>query len=188
MTRITLVLGGARSGKSRYAEQLGSSAKKRTYIATAEIIDEEMRERIARHRTERGDGWVTSEAPLNPVAALRIADAERSFILIDCITLWLGNLMHHGREIEEEVGRLCEALGAVKGHIVIVANEVGLGIVPDNALARRFRDEAGRANQQLAQIADEVIFMAAGLPIILKKRSRSRSPKGRATSKRGHRA
>jgi adenosylcobinamide kinase/adenosylcobinamide-phosphate guanylyltransferase len=188
MRRVTFVLGGARSGKSRYAEGLGGAAKKRTYMATAEIIDEEMRDRIASHRERRGERWVTCEAPLNLAAALRDADAESRLVLIDCITVWLGNLMHHGRDVTAEVDRLCEALSTAKGHVIVVANEVGQGIVPDNALARRFRDEAGLANQKIAEIADEVIFMAAGLPLTLKKRSRPRSSRRQAASRRGRKA
>jgi adenosylcobinamide kinase/adenosylcobinamide-phosphate guanylyltransferase len=171
---ITLILGGARSGKSRYAEDLARGAPKRVYIATAEPFDEEMRSRIARHREERGSGWVTREAQLELAAALTEADADERVILIDCITIWLGNLMHRERDVPLEVDRFCQALECAKGRIIVVANEVGLGIVPDNAMARRFRDEAGRANQRIAAVADEVIFMAAVLPLTLKTRSQGR--------------
>jgi adenosylcobinamide kinase / adenosylcobinamide-phosphate guanylyltransferase len=171
---ITLILGGARSGKSRYAEGLAQGAPKRVYIATAEPIDEEMRSRITRHREQRGAGWITREAQLELAAALTEADADDGVVLIDCITVWLGNLMHRERDIPLEVARFCQALECAKGRVILVANEVGLGIVPDNAMARRFRDEAGRANQKIAAIADEVIFMAAGLPLPLKTRSRGR--------------
>jgi adenosylcobinamide kinase/adenosylcobinamide-phosphate guanylyltransferase len=173
MNHITFILGGARSGKSRYAEQLLSREGKRTYIATAEIIDEEMRERMTQHRDRRGKAWTTCEEPLDLAAALANSDAKDGAILIDCITVWLANLIHHGRDTEGEVDRLCRTLKNVKGSVVIVANEVGLGIVPDNALARRFRDEAGRANQKIAAISGEVIFMSAGIPLVLKKRRRS---------------
>ncbi len=189
MRRITLVLGGARSGKSRYAEDLARRHKARpTYIATAEITDEEMRDRIARHRKDRGARWRTIEAPLDLVAALRQADGSRCFTLVECLTVWINNLIYHGRDVADEVEHLRAGLARSKGHVVVVANEVGLGIVPDNALARRFRDEAGRANQAIADAADEVVFIAAGLPMMLKKpkpAARRAGPKGTARRHRG---
>ena len=170
MKRVTLVLGGARSGKSRHAEGLARRHKGRLiYIATAEITDDEMRQRIERHREDRGAKWATVEAPLDLVSALHKADHASAFILVECITVWINNLIYHGRDAGSEVKYLCAALSGLRGQIVIVANEVGLGIVPDNALARAFRDEAGRANQALAEAADEVLFIAAGLPMTLKK-------------------
>lgn len=167
MRRVTLVLGGARSGKSRFAEGLASGfAGPKTYIATAEAFDDEMRDRIAKHREQRaGDGWTTIEAPLDPVQALQNAGG---FVLMDCVTVWLGNLMHHERNIRDAVAGLCGALAQAEGRIVLVSNEVGLSIVPENAMARRFRDEQGFANQRLAEVADEVFFVAAGLPLKLK--------------------
>jgi len=184
---VTFVLGGARSGKSRYAEELATKRRGgKTYIATAEAIDTEMQARIAEHRQRRGEGWETSEAPLDLVAAL--AACKTSFALIDCITVWIGNLMHHGRDVRSEVARLCETLSATKTRVVIVSNEVGFGIVPDNALARAFRDEQGFANQRLAEVADEVVFVAAGLPIVLKKPRRRPGPKAEAKSLRGRKA
>ena len=163
---ITFILGGARSGKSRYAETLAAKHPgRKTYIATAEALDDEMRARIAQHRAQRGNGWDTIEAPLDLVGAL---ESSAGLVLIDCITLWISNLMHHGRDVQAEVGKFCAALKS-KAKVVIVSNEVGLGIVPDNQLARAFRDEQGRANQRLAEIADDVIFVAAGLPLVLKK-------------------
>ncbi|CAN5367578.1 bifunctional adenosylcobinamide kinase/adenosylcobinamide-phosphate guanylyltransferase [soil metagenome] len=174
MGHVTLVLGGARSGKSAHAESLGKDhAGTRTYIATAELFDEEMRDRAAQHRIQRGEGWKTVEAPLDLVRTLIDEDAAGRFMLIDCITVWIGNLLHHEGDVGVEVARLCEALVASEGEVAIVANEVGLGIVPDNALARRFRDEAGRANQAIAAAADEVVFLAAGIPIILKGSKRA---------------
>ena len=163
----TLVLGGARSGKSRFAEGLAKGVEgSRTYIATAEPFDEEMRQRIARHREQRaGEGWTTIEAPLDPAAALRGAEG---FVLLDCVTVWLGNLMHHERHIGEAVDGLCAALEGTAAQVLLVSNEVGLSIVPENAMARRFRDEQGLANQALAAIADNVYFIAAGLPLKLK--------------------
>ena len=167
MSRITLVLGGARSGKSRFAEALAAGVVgAKTYIATAEGFDGEMRERIARHRTQRAeDGWSTVEAPLDPARALREASG---FVLLDCVTVWLGNLMHHDRDIAGAVRGLCSALLEADSTIVLVSNEVGLSIVPENAMARRFRDEQGLANQRLAAVADRVFFIAAGLPLQLK--------------------
>jgi adenosylcobinamide kinase/adenosylcobinamide-phosphate guanylyltransferase len=190
MRRVTLVLGGARSGKSRFAEALARGHKRPLfYIATAEITDAEMRDRIDEHRRRRGMEWTTIEAPLDLVGALDEMGDRRCFILVDCITVWLNNLMHHGRDVAREVERLCACLATIRARLVIVSNEVGLGIVPDNALARAFRDEAGRVNQALAEAVDEVVFIAAGLPTTLKKvrparpkaRSRARGPgrKGR---------
>ena len=163
----TLVLGGARSGKSRFAEGLALGFKgQKTYIATAEPFDDEMRQRIARHRQERAaPGWTTLEAPLDPAAALRQA---AGFVLLDCVTVWLGNLMHHGRDIGGAVDGLLAALGETQSRVVLVTNEVGLSIVPENAMARRFRDEQGIANQKLSAAVDEVFFVAAGLPLRLK--------------------
>ena len=171
MRRITLILGGARSGKSRYAEGLARRHKgQRSYVATAEITDAEMSERIAHHREERGAQFRTVEAPLDLIGALRQADGPRSFTLVECVTVWINNLMYHGRDVAGEVERLCASLAGCKGRVVVVSNEVGFGIVPDNALARRFRDEAGRANQAIAAVSDEVVFIAAGLPMTLKKK------------------
>ena len=167
MNRVSLVLGGARSGKSRFAEGLAKGFEgPRTYVATAEPFDAEMRQRIATHKEQRsGDGWATVEAPLDPAAAIR---AARGLVLLDCVTVWLGNLMHHERDIRSAVSDLSHALRESPARIVMVSNEVGLSIVPENAMARRFRDEQGFANQRLAEVADEVYFIAAGLPLKLK--------------------
>ena len=166
---VTLVLGGARSGKSAYAESLvaGPGA---VYVATAEAIDDEMEERIARHRARRGGaGWTTVEAPLDLAAALRAHALETSGgVLVDCLTVWLGNLMHAGRDIDREAGSLLESLAVPPGPVVLVANEVGLGVVPDNPMARAFRDHAGRLNQALAARADRVVLVTAGIPLVLK--------------------
>jgi adenosylcobinamide kinase / adenosylcobinamide-phosphate guanylyltransferase len=189
MRRITLVLGGARSGKSQYAEGLSRRHKGHpTYIATAEITDDEMRERIARHREDRGDRWCTLEVPLDLIGALRRADSPKSFTLIECLSVWVNNLIYHGKDVDGEVEHFRMSLAGSKGHVVIVSNEVGLGIVPDNALARRFRDEAGRANQAIADMADEVVFIAAGLPVVLKRprpAAKRAGPKGKARGRRG---
>ena len=166
MSRVTLVLGGARSGKSAYAERL--IGERGLYLATAEAGDEEMAERIRAHRERRGAGWETIEAPLDLAGALeRHASADRP-VLVDCLTLWLSNLMAAGRDIEAETGTLIERLGALPCPVVLVSNEVGLGLVPTTALGRAFRDHAGRLNQRVAAAADRVIFVAAGLPLTLK--------------------
>jgi adenosylcobinamide kinase/adenosylcobinamide-phosphate guanylyltransferase len=166
MSRLTLVLGGARSGKSRFAENLARQhGGLRTYIATAEAFDDEMRQRIAKHREQRaGDGWVTIGSTLDPASVL----PRDGLVLLDCVTVWLGNLMHHGRDLRAEVAKLCAALEVCPAEVILVSNEVGLSIVPENAMARRFRDEQGLANQALAEIADNVYFIAAGLPLKLK--------------------
>lgn len=187
MNRMTFILGGARSGKSRYAEALALKHKgPRTYIATAEAIDAEMRARIALHMSKRGVTWITREAPLDLVGAL--AEAKTGFVLIDCITVWIGNLMHRGRDVRAEVAALCEALKKTEARVVIVSNEVGMSIVPENALARAFRDEQGFANQRIAEIAGEAVFIAAGLPVTLKKGSRRPALKHRARKARGRKA
>jgi adenosylcobinamide kinase/adenosylcobinamide-phosphate guanylyltransferase len=165
-----LILGGARSGKSRLAEALAAeSGLEVIYIATAEAGDREMAERIARHRQERPDGWTTVEETLALGYALRTRAGPGVCIIVDCLTLWLSNLMAHGEQaMTEELEALLAALPALPGRIVLVSNEVGLGIVPDNPLARRFRDEAGRLNQAIAARCERVTFVAAGLPMELK--------------------
>ena len=166
---VTLVLGGAASGKSRYAETLCErAAGERIYLATAEAGDAEMAERIRRHRARRGAGWRTVEVPLELTAALGANAAAGAAVLVDCLTLWLANLLGAGRDAAAETEALVAALPRLRGPVVFVANEVGLGIVPENALARRFRDCAGELNLRLAAAADAVAFMAAGLPLHLK--------------------
>jgi len=168
-----LILGGARSGKSAYAERLAAEhGGEKVYIATAEAIDAEMEERIALHRKRRGPAWRTVDAPVELAESLRVHDGEGRFILIDCITVWINNLMFHERDVEPAVAELCAAISASHARVVLVSNEVGQGIVPDNALARRFRDEAGRANQALAAAADEAVLVVAGLPLVLKQSRR----------------
>jgi adenosylcobinamide kinase/adenosylcobinamide-phosphate guanylyltransferase len=169
MAKLTLVLGGARSGKSRYAESLIAALPPPwIYMATAEAGDAEMAERIALHRAQRGGDWQTIEAPHDLPAALATAAAGAS-VLVDCVTLWLSNRMLAGADMEAEAARLESALDGGRGHAVLVSNEVGFGIVPDNALARRFRDLQGRLNQQLAVRADRVVLMVAGLPVMVKE-------------------
>jgi adenosylcobinamide kinase/adenosylcobinamide-phosphate guanylyltransferase len=162
----TLVLGGARSGKSAYAERLlARHPRARVYLATAEPGDGEMAERIRRHRERRGAGWSTIEVPLDLPEAIR---AEPRALLVDCLTLWLSNLMAAGRDPDAAGEQLCAAIRRPGGPVVLVSNEVGWGIVPENALARAFRDHAGRLNQRVAAAADRVLFVAAGLPLALK--------------------
>jgi adenosylcobinamide kinase/adenosylcobinamide-phosphate guanylyltransferase len=164
---LTFVLGGARSGKSRYAEGLIAAAPPPwIYIATAGAHDAEMAERIAQHRARRSNNWQTLEAP-NDLAET-LASAPKGPILLDCLTLWLSNRMLAGADIDAEFDRLEQALARRAGPIALVANEVGFGIVPDNALARRFRDLQGSLNQRVAATADRVILMVAGLPLIVK--------------------
>lgn len=166
-----LILGGARSGKSRFAECLARSrSHSLVYVATGEAHDDEMAERIARHRMDRGHDWHTVEVPINLPAA--IADVSRgdTVVLVDCLTLWLSNIMLADNDVEKATTDLLTALAEANGPVLMVANEVGLGIVPENALARRFRDEAGRMNQRLAAHVCHVAFISAGLPIWLKGR------------------
>lgn len=163
----TLVIGGARSGKSRYAEELArASQSPRVYIATAQAFDEEMTARIAEHRDRRGGQWQTLEAPLELVDALRTVSTT-SVALVDCLTLWLSNLMLAERDIDGEIRQL-EQIVSTRKRIILVSNEVGSGIVPDNALARRFRDFQGRLNQRMASQTDRVVLVVAGLPMFLK--------------------
>jgi len=167
---VTLLLGGARSGKSRMAERLATdSGLARRYVATAEALDDEMRRRVDEHRRQRGEGWSTSEVPIELAKRLPEIAIVGAVALVDCLTLWLSNLMHVGRDPERETAALCAAIDRCEGPLVFVSNEVGLGIVPENALARRFRDAHGRMNQAVAARADRVLFLAAGLPLELKR-------------------
>ena len=166
---LTLVLGGARSGKSNFAERLARGlSENRIYIASAEARDDEMKARVEAHKAARAnDGWLTIESPLD--AAANIAGrSEGEVVLFDCATLWLSNHMFAGSDIAKETARLIEALAATPADIVMVSNETGLGIVPDNALARQFNDEQGLLNQKLAAKSDRVIAVMAGLPLALK--------------------
>jgi adenosylcobinamide kinase/adenosylcobinamide-phosphate guanylyltransferase len=166
--RLTLILGGARSGKSRFAESLFADEAKASYIATAQARDAEMTARIERHKKRRGAAWQTFEEPLDLVTTLGDAATAGHPILVDCLTLWLSNLMEDGRDIDQETTRLTDCLGALPCPVVMVAGEVGQGIVPANALARQFRDHAGELNQKIAAIADRVYFVTAGIPAQLK--------------------
>ena len=166
---LLFVLGGARSGKSRYALNRAEALPgELLFVATAQALDNEMDSRIARHREERGPRWRTIEEPVDLAAVVR-ADARADRVLrIDCLTLWASNLMFADRDIDTATGALVAALSEAQGPVILVANEVGLGIVPDNALARRFRDVAGIVNQAVAACVDEAVFMAAGMPMRLK--------------------
>lgn len=165
---VILITGGARSGKSKRAETRARACPGQpVYVATAEALDAEMDARIASHRARRGTDWIEREVPLDLVPALVATDGGGAR-LVDCLTLWLSNLMHAKRDWEREVSELAAALPCLKSPVVFVTNEVGLGIVPDNALARSFRDAAGIMNQSIAAAADEVEFIVAGLPMKLK--------------------
>ena len=167
---ITLVLGGARSGKSRYAERLvEAAANSGTYCATAEAGDAEMAERIAAHRARRGSFWRTVEAPLELADAISAEAAPEHPVLVDCLTLWLSNLLLAGKEPGESASALCRTLHETDGPVVLVSNEVGMGLVPETPLGRCFRDAAGSLNQEVAALADRVVFVAAGLPLVLKE-------------------
>jgi len=169
MSSATLVVGGARSGKSAFAERLvADSGREPVYLATAEALDAEMAERIAHHRDRRGPAWRTVEEPLDLAGAIARHDRPDTFILVDCLTLWLSNLMAAGADIEAETERLCATIPAVNGALVLVGNEVGLGIVPERADVRAYRDSHGRLNQAVATACDQVILMACGLPLRLK--------------------
>lgn len=169
---VTLILGGARSGKSRLGETIISgNGQSAIYIATAQAHDDEMRQRIALHQSRRGDNWRTVESPLELSLELSRLLPEGLPVLVDCLTLWLSNIMLADRDIEAEVDNLSNCVGEVPATLVLVSNETGLGIVPDNALARRFRDASGLMNQKIAAAADNVLFVAAGLPLVMKGRN-----------------
>ena len=165
----TLVLGGARSGKSRYAEELAAqSGLKQIYIATAQAWDDEMKQRIAAHIERRGESWTTIEEPFDLADTLEHSCKPGTFVLVDCITLWLTNVMLAEKDLEAETAKLISVVSNLEGQAALVSNEVGYGIVPENALARRFRDEAGSLNQRLAEVCDRAVLVAAGLPLTLK--------------------
>lgn len=166
MAELKLILGGGRSGKTAHA--LAACPAPHCYIATAQALDGEMEARIAAHKVERGASWGLCEAPLDLAGAVRREAAEGRSLLIDCLTLWLSNLMHHERDIEAETAGLLSAVADAPGRVVMVSNEVGLGLVPMEKLSREFRDAQGRLNQQVAAAADHVRFIAAGLPLVLK--------------------
>jgi adenosylcobinamide kinase / adenosylcobinamide-phosphate guanylyltransferase len=164
-----LILGGARSGKTRMAlARADESGLTKIYVATAAAWDAEMRERIALHKAERGAEWTTIEEQRALAAVITEQARPGAIILIDCLTLWLTNILLAEEDCDARIDQLAGAMAMVAGPIILVSNEVGLGIVPDNALARRFRDLQGRLNQRMAAVCDDVIFVAAGLPLTLK--------------------
>lgn len=165
LANLSLVLGGARSGKTAFAERLTEClGPTRCYIATAEARDAEMAERIALHQADRGNGWLTNEAPLNIAPALA---AGPGAVMVDCLTMWLSNLMEAGRDIDAETDTFLEAVENGP-QVICVSNEIGMGLVPETAIGRKFRDAQGRLNQRIAARAGRVAFVAAGLPIFLK--------------------
>ena len=167
--KTLFVIGGARSGKSGYAQaRIEALPGRFAYIATAQARDAEMAGRIARHQADRGGLWSTIEAPVELASAIARASTRYDAILVDCLTLWLSNLMEAGVALDRAFGELNQAICSCESPLALIANEVGLGIVPDNPLARAFRDEAGRLNQQIASTVDEVVLVAAGLPLRMK--------------------
>ncbi len=171
MPRVCLVTGGARSGKSQYARERATHYTRPVYLATGVPIDDEMRERIARHRVERGDQFLTIEEPLDVARALCALPPGTDVVLVECLTTWLGNLLYQNplafprcRQIDD----LLKLLGTPPCDLIVVTNEVGWGIVAESALSRRFRDAAGWVNQCIAKVADEVILMVCGIPMWLK--------------------
>lgn len=165
----TLVLGGARSGKSRHAQALAEASGGRlVFVATAQAFDDEMSARIARHRADRDARWLTVEESIDLAAAIRRMDAPGTIMVVDCLTLWASNLLLSDKALDPQLAMLLAAIRSARGRLIIVSNEVGLGIVPDNALARKFRDMAGTINQRVAAVVDHVHFIAAGLALTMK--------------------
>ena len=166
---VTFFLGGARSGKSRLAQAMAETLPLRlVYLATGQAFDAEMADRIGRHRADRGPRWRTVECPIDLPAAVAREAVAGTVVLVDCLTLWASNVLLAAGDADAASAALQAALGAAAGPVIIVSNEVGLGIVPENALARQFRDIAGRLHQDVAAMADAVFFVAAGLPIRMK--------------------
>jgi adenosylcobinamide kinase / adenosylcobinamide-phosphate guanylyltransferase len=167
--RIILVLGGARSGKSAFAESLvAQTGLQKVYLATSQIFDGEMEQRVDLHRARRGPEWQLFEEPVALIQTLQAVSAQSHGILVDCLTLWVTNLMMSGLDVAASGGELAAVLQGIEGTVVLVSNEVGQGIVPDNKMAREFRDHAGLLHQNIASIADDVYFVTAGLPQKLK--------------------
>ncbi len=171
MNSVVLITGGARSGKSHHSLELSSWATEKAFIATAEPSDDEMRLRIKQHRAERGNGFRTLEEPLDLAGAIRSLRPDTQVAVVDCLTVWLGNLMHY-RGIENDLlSEVDSFLAAIKDppcELVIVSNELGMGLVPEGEMGRRFRDLAGRVNQEVAGIANKVVFMVSGIPLVVK--------------------
>lgn len=176
MKKVTLVTGGSRSGKSRYAMELALKYEERVFIATATACDREMERRIIAHRAERGDRFVTIEEPLDPANAIRSLPQETQVALLDCLTVWVGNLIHKCGDSDDlafsQVDAFFRALVDPSADLILVTNEVGSGVVPDNVMARRFRDLAGKINQRAAARADKVILCVSGIPLTIKDNGR----------------
>lgn len=171
MKQVLMVTGGSRSGKSRYAVEAALKYENRVFLATAKAFDEEMERRIAAHQCERDSRFTTMEEPVDLAGALRLLPPGAEVALIDCLTVWLGNLMHrHGDGVDSfpEIDALFEVLEDPPADVILVTNEVGSGIVPDNAMARRFRDLAGNVNQRAAARADKVVLCVSGIPVVIK--------------------
>ncbi len=172
--KIIFIIGGARSGKSNFAlEEASRVSGKKAYIATAEALDEEMMHRIEEHKRKRGNDWITYEEPLKIADVIKKIEGKYSVIVIDCLTLWLSNLMYSNLNIKAEIESLVDVLKnselrTQNSELVVISNEVGMGIVPENEIARRFRDIAGILNQKVAEISDEVYLIAAGIPVKIK--------------------
>jgi adenosylcobinamide kinase / adenosylcobinamide-phosphate guanylyltransferase len=166
---ITFVFGGARSGKSSFALKSASEMEgRKAYIATAQALDDEMKERIEKHKQERSSAWDTFEEPLHIPALLGGMTGKYGAVVIDCLTLWLSNLMHHGSDIEAEMEALIASARSCDAPLFVISNEVGLGIVPENRMARIFRDYAGVMNRRVASASDNVYLLAAGIPVKIK--------------------
>lgn len=181
LNQTTLVIGGCRSGKSRYALTLAGQTpgKSRVFIATSVPEDDEMKDRVRRHQEERGSQWKTVEAPIRLAQAISETSAGADVIVVDCITLWISNLMMDAGAkdgIEDSIERLSASLASAHCPVIIVTNEVGAGIVPENRLARRFRDFVGTANQNLASVSDRVVWVVAGIPVFIKGEKKQSQP------------
>ncbi len=167
--RSTFVFGGARSGKSRFAEKLAmDSGLEKVYLATGAAFDTEMADRIKAHKVQRGNSWITIEEQLDIANLLSTECRKDRVVLVDCLTLWLSNLTFAEKDVAAECGNLCSVIGSLQGPCIFVSNEVGMGIVPENRLSRSFRDAQGRLNQDIAQACSQVVFVGAGLPLLLK--------------------
>ena len=176
MAHVTFILGGCRSGKSSLALRTAEAvdAGQRIFIATAVPFDAEMQDRVRRHQKERGAGWITLEAPLALPEALTEHSREGRVVLVDCLTLWVSNLLLEWMDaaaVENRIAELVRVVQACAGPVILVSNEVGLGVVPDSQLGRQFRDLAGMANQAVAAVADEVVMTVAGIPVVIKPRN-----------------
>ncbi|MBL4784994.1 MAG: bifunctional adenosylcobinamide kinase/adenosylcobinamide-phosphate guanylyltransferase [Cohaesibacteraceae bacterium] len=167
-----LILGGANSGKSLFAENLCMrSGLNCIYVATSRILDTEMKTRVSRHISQRGNGWTTKEEPVELVDILQQTCRPNAIVLVDCLTMWLNNLVFDGVELPERIEQLCTIIPTLQGSVVFVSNELGMGLVPDTALGRTFRSHQGQTNQAIARVVTNVTFVAAGLPLQLKSNS-----------------